>query len=68
MSIDPDKVFAQVEADRASGKLSEKVTSATISYQGTNCPDLIEQINRETGQKILVKLADGVFTPFNDDV
>jgi hypothetical protein len=67
MSIDPDEVFAAVEADRASGELSKKVTTATIVYQGSDRPGTIEQINRETGQRVFGTFADGVFTPLDDD-
>ena len=63
ISIDPEKVFAQVEADRLSGELSEKVTTAKIRYQSSDRPGYIEQINTETGERRLGTFANGVFTP-----
>lgn len=46
MRIDPEKLFAQLELDRANGQLSEKVTTATIVYQASNRPGVMKQINR----------------------
>jgi hypothetical protein len=63
MSLDPEAVFAQVEADRVSGELSRKVTTAKIRYQSSVHPGYIEQINTETGERCLGNFANGVFTP-----
>ena len=63
ISIDPEMVFAQVEADRVSGELSEKVTTAKIRYQSSDRPGYIEQINTETGERRLGTFVNGVFTP-----
>lgn len=67
MTIDPDKVFAKLEQDRSSGKLSKKVTAATTSYQASvSHPGYLEQINRENGVRRIGTFADGAFTPFSD--
>ena len=63
ISIDPAKVFTQVEAERLSGELSEKVTTAKIRYQASGRKGYIEQINTKTGERRLGTFANGVFTP-----
>lgn len=63
MRVDPDKVFAQVETDRTSGELSKNVTTAKVTYHASkNHPDYIEQINKETGERLVGTFANGVFT------
>jgi len=66
--IDPDEVFAALEADRESGELSKKVTTAKLVYQGISRPGVIviEQINTVTGERTLGTFADGVFMPLDD--
>jgi len=66
MSV-PEKVFEQLEADRANGQLSEKVTTATIVYQDSDRSDVMERINRETGVRTLGTWRDGTFTALTDD-
>jgi hypothetical protein len=61
--IDPDAVFAAVEADRHSGELSGKVTSAAIRYQASiKHPGYLEQID-EHGVRTVGAFHGGVFTP-----
>jgi len=66
MRVDPEKVFEQVEADRAGGELSENVTTATIVYQASVQPGVIERINRETGERTLGTWRNGAFRPLSD--
>jgi hypothetical protein len=63
ISIDPEKVFSQVEADRASGELADKVTTAKIRYYAADYPGFLEQFNTETGERRIGTFANGVFTP-----
>lgn len=61
--IDPDAVFAAVEADRHSGELSRKVTSAAIRYQASiTHPGYLEQIDEHDVRTVGV-FHRGVFTP-----
>ncbi len=63
ISIDSEKVFAKLEVDRANGELSKNVTTAKICYQSSGYPGFIEQINTETGERLIGTFANGVFTP-----
>lgn len=66
--VDSDAVFAAVEADRRSGELSKKVTTAAIRYQAsTTHPGYLEQID-ENGVRTIGTFQNGVFTPLNEDV
>ncbi|MET0105536.1 MAG: hypothetical protein ABW072_10385 [Sedimenticola sp.] len=67
MSIDPERVFAQVEEDRASGELSAKITTATIVYYVSDHPGIIVQKNRETGVQVRGTWRDGTFIPHVND-
>jgi hypothetical protein len=61
--IDPDAVFAAVEADRHSGELSTKVTSATIRFQASvTHPGYLVQID-ENGAYTVGSFHNGIFTP-----
>lgn len=66
MSIDPEEVFAAVEAYRASGELSKKVTVAKQVYQCTDRPSASSR-SIETGARTIGMFADDVFTRFHDD-
>ena len=64
--VDPDVVFSAVEADRHSGELSRKVTSAAIRYQASiTHPGYLEQIN-EHGIRTVGTFHTGVFTPIEN--
>ncbi|OOZ40287.1 hypothetical protein BOW53_08240 [Solemya pervernicosa gill symbiont] len=61
--INPDAVFAAVEADRRIGELPKKVTTASIRYQAsTTHPGYLEQID-EGGVRTAGTFHGGVFTP-----
>jgi len=60
--VDPDAVFAAVEADRLSGELSSKVTTAAIRYQvSIKHPGYLEQVD-EHGVRTVGSFHRGVFT------
>ena len=63
--IDPDAVFAAVEADRRSGELPEKVTGAAIRYYASASPGYLEQVD-ERGVRTVGTFRNGVFTPIED--
>lgn len=67
MGIAPDEVFAAIERDRESGELPGKVTTARFVYSGTDRPSVLEQIDRETGQRRLGTFENRVFTPLGDE-
>jgi hypothetical protein len=59
--LDPDDVFATVEADRVSGALADRVTAAPIRYQAsTSHPGYLERIDAE-GKRTPGRFQDGVF-------
>jgi len=61
--IDPGAVFAAVEADRRSGELSRKVTTAAVRYQASvTHPGYLERID-EHGIRTVGTFHGGVFTP-----
>jgi len=61
--VRPEAVFAAVEADRASGTLAEKVSTAAIRYQASRAhPGYLERIDH-TGTRTLGTFHGGVFTP-----
>lgn len=61
--IAPDAVFAAVEADRRSGLLSNKTTTAAIRYQASRAhPGYLERIDIN-GTRTLGTFHNGVFTP-----
>ena len=67
MTIEPKQVFDAVEAERISGRLSEKVTTSRYRYQCADRPGTLEQIDSETGERKLGTWRDGAFTPLSDD-
>jgi hypothetical protein len=65
--VDPEAVFAAVAADRRSGELSRKVTTAAIRYQASvTHPGYLEQIDRNGISKVGT-FHNGVFTPLEED-
>jgi len=64
--IDPDDIFAKVEADRKSGELAKNVTTAKITYQGSDSEGYIVQINELTGERRLGTFDNSAFTPISD--
>ena len=68
MAIDPEEVFTKVEADRKSGELSKKVTTAKLVYQASVHAGYIEQICTETGARMIGTFTNGVFTPTSDNL
>ena len=66
--IDPEDIFAAVEADRRSGELPKKVTTAPIRYQASlKHPGYLEQID-ENDVRTVGSFHSGIFTPVNGDV
>jgi len=66
--IDPDDVFAKVEADRKSCELAKNVTTAKITYQGSDREGYIEQINELTSERRSGTFEHSAFTPISDSV
>lgn len=65
--VDPDAVFEAVEADRRSGELSRKITTAKIRYQASLIhPGYLEQID-ERGVRTVGSFRGGVFIPVEGD-
>jgi len=63
-SVDPDVVFNAVEADRLSGELPAKVTTAAIRYQvSSSCPGFLERVD-ENGARTIGSFRNGVFTAY----
>lgn len=60
ITIDPVELFNEVEVKRLSGELSKAVTDAKVVYQGSRLKeDLIEEIDRETGERRHGLMVDG---------
>lgn len=65
--VSPEAVFAAVEADRDSGMLSKKVSTATIRYQASRThPGYLERID-DNGARTLGTFHGGVFTPAEEE-
>jgi len=63
--IDPDTVFASIEARRLSGRLSQEVTTSPIRYQASvDQPGYLEQID-ENGNRTVGTFKNGIFTPLD---
>lgn len=61
--VDAQAVFAKLETDRRSEKLSSKVTSTAVRYQASSDhPGMLERINAE-GQIEVGLFQDGEFMP-----
>lgn len=61
--VGPEAVFAAVEADRRSGMLPKKVSTAAIRYQASRThPGYLERID-DKGTRTLGTFHGGVFTP-----
>ena len=68
MSIDPNKVFSELERQRESGELAENVITAKIVYHASKThPGCIERIDRETGERSVGNWRNGGFIPLSDD-
>lgn len=63
MTIDPDEVFAKLEADRKSGELTKHVTTAMSRYGASDREGLIEQLSAATGERKIGTFVNGVFIP-----
>lgn len=60
-SVDPDALFDALENQRASGSLTDDITSTAIRYQAsTSHPGLLEQIDRD-GSVTLGQFNNGQF-------
>lgn len=65
--VDPEAVFAAVEADHRSGELPGKVTTAAVRYQASAAhPGYLERIDLD-GARTVGTFHHGVFAPLADD-
>ena len=68
MTIDPDRVFSNLEHDRRTGKLTASVATNSMRYQAsTRHPGQLEQLLPD-GRVIIGQFHDGIFTPAPDAV
>jgi hypothetical protein len=59
---DPDDVFADLEADRTTGTLSENVTSAAVYYEASRAlPGYLDRVNGLTGKRETGRFRNGEF-------
>lgn len=64
-ALNPDSLLAELDADRQSGALSQRVSACTVRYQASvEHPGLLEQI-REDGSRVLGHFENGQFQPQN---
>lgn len=64
-AIDPDELFEQLDADRASGSLSQRVTGCDIRYQASAAhPGWLEKICTD-GSRVPGRFENGIFQPRN---
>lgn len=65
--VDPDAVFAAVEADRRSGALAERFTTGRTRYVMSDAqPGYLERID-EQGLRTIGQFKNGEFTPFDGE-
>ncbi len=61
-AIDPEGVWSSIEQSRASGALSEKVTSASVYYESSlTRPGLLDKVNASTGARVTGQFVNGKF-------
>jgi len=65
-AVDPESVFAALDASRESGELASAIAEQSpIRYQASkNNPGLLEQID-EAGRKVVGQFLEGEFVPTN---
>ncbi|RLA39565.1 MAG: hypothetical protein DRR42_27035 [Gammaproteobacteria bacterium] len=65
-AVDPESVFAALDANRESGELASAIAEQSpIRYQASkNNPGLLEQID-EAGRKVVGQFLEGEFVPTN---
>lgn len=65
-AVDPDALFAQLDAERVSGSLSQSVTGCAVRYQASAThPGWLEQI-RADGSRVVGRFEGGVFQACDD--
>lgn len=58
----PDKVFADLENQRADRALTEKVSKAVVYYEASRSrPGLLDQVNTATGERKTGRFTNGEF-------
>lgn len=63
--VDPDDVFAELEHDRASGKLRDAIFNGSPRYQASiNQPGMLECVTPE-GEVIVGQFENGQFVPLS---
>ncbi len=61
-SIDSDSIFDDLESDRASGLLSQKVTSARVYYEASQeRPGYLDRVDSATGERKTGSFENGKF-------
>ena len=62
-AIDPDALFAELDADRANGSLSQRITGSDVRYQASAAhPGWLEQICAD-GSRVVGRFESGIFQP-----
>ena len=60
--IDSDSIFDDLENDRVSGRLSQKVTSARVYYEASQeCPGYLDRVDSATGERKTGAFENGKF-------
>lgn len=63
ISIDPDAVFDQLEADRATGFADKPITRAAFYYEASaQKPGYLDRVDSRTGERKTGRFADGKFS------
>ncbi len=61
--VDSEDVFGDLEAGRAEGTLSDKVTEASVYYEASSSrPGLIDKVDSIEGTRLTGKFKNGEFT------
>ncbi len=61
-AVDPEEVFKSLAKKRKSGKLADKVTSATIYFEASRRkPGLLDRVNSVTGERKTGRFHNGEF-------
>ena len=68
VTIEPEKIFSDLEHDRKTGKLAASVTASSVRYQASSrYPGQLEQLLPD-GRVIVGQFHNGAFTPMPEAV